>query len=118
MMLIGQALRVAQMTSRCRKGVATVLGAAPPKRVHPKFKGADTYAVFDSRLMALTVILSEAKNLVVHRGMRCFAAPSLFLRYAQDFGSGLRLSMARLRLLLTRLKSRMHPPKLGYGTAR
>jgi len=27
MMLIGQALRVAQMTSRCRVGFATVLGA-------------------------------------------------------------------------------------------
>jgi len=58
-----------------------------------EFKGADAYGVFHNYRTRLTVILSEAKNLVVHREMRCFTA----------------LSMTWLRLLLTRLKFWMHP---------
>ncbi len=65
------------------------------KWVHPKFKEAGAYGVFYSHRIGLAVILSEAKNLVVHREMRCFAA----------------LSMTRLRFLLTRLKFWMHPSK-------
>gem|GEM_PF-6598464 len=55
------------------------------------------------------VMLSRRRSISRWQALRFFAAPSLFLRFAQDFGSGLWLSMTWLRLLLTRLKFWMHP---------